>query len=128
MVKKAAVKKMVSAAKSAAKKTVQEKVKEFEAKPEVRVVEPLDPEFVVEWMAENDMRHGDDWNVLRPGYQREYCEVRTKDGVEVGPCFPDKGVFTRLDGAQMIMESDVTHVRYFERRDIDEEDEYEDDE
>lgn len=118
MAKKVAVKKKVSSAKNAANKASQDKLEAFVAKPEPKGVEPLDPDFVAEWMAEQEMKKGEDWEELRPGYSKEYCEVRTKDGVEVGPCFPNGGKFTRLDGEQEILESEVTHVRYYEQNDM----------
>ena len=76
----------------------------------------IDPEFMDNWMAENDLQRGSEWEKFKSGYEKEFCEVRLKDGRIEGPCFPNAGKFTRLDGVCVFPESDVTHIRYFENK------------
>lgn len=78
-----------------------------------QAVEPLDHEFVEEWMEEQGVRRGDEWLEMVPGYEREFCEVRLKDKTVIGPCWPNAGKFMRLDGGTETLESEVTHIRYF---------------
>jgi len=76
----------------------------------------VDPDFMEDWMAENDLQVGSEWEKLKSGYEKEFCEVRLKDGRIEGPCYPNAGKFTRLDGVCVFTESEITHIRYFENK------------
>lgn len=77
--------------------------------PEPEGPEPFD---VDEWMEEQGLKRGE-WETYHKVYDKEFCEVRRKDGTEVSPCWPNAGKFVRLDTAIEVLESDVTHIRYF---------------
>ena len=67
-----------------------------------------------EWMRDQGLKPGRDWQVFRGDYHKEFCEIRLKDGKETGPCWPNAGNFVALaDGEKMIPGKDVTHVRYY---------------
>jgi len=64
-----------------------------------------------EWMEEQGLKRGE-WETYHRVYDKEFCEIRLKDGSEVGPCWPHSGKFVRWDTTE-IPEGDVTHIRYF---------------
>lgn len=73
----------------------------------------------VEWMEENEVKPGVDWLWLRGKPRTEYCDVRLRTGVEVGPCWPRLGKsmdFVNLSDESSVAFSDVTHVRYYEAK------------
>jgi len=69
-----------------------------------------------EWMADNNRREGDHWESLRPGKRLdlEYCDIRLKNGTELGPCWPNGKEFMELATEKAIPASGVTHLRYYE--------------
>ena len=86
------------------KEVVKEVVKEEEVK------EVFD---LADWLAEHSLCQGEDWEPYRG--RKEYCDIRLKDGTEIGPCWPN-GDFIDLtdDLERAIPYSDVTKVRYYD--------------
>jgi hypothetical protein len=80
--------------------------------PEPEVSQELEPFDTEEWMEEQGLKRGE-WECYHGEYEKEFCEVRRKDGVEVGPCWPNNGKFVRLDTAIEVSEGDVALIRYF---------------
>lgn len=83
-----------------------------------------------EWMDENNRSEGYAWKALKGRPDFEFCDVRLKNGKEAGPCWPQEKDFldcSRDDEATYPF-SNVTHVRYYDIRDKDEEDLGEEDE
>jgi hypothetical protein len=58
-----------------------------------------------------------DWQpYIQFTYRKRHCDVRLRDGSEVGPCWPNAGVFHDLNGSgRQISQADVTYVRYYDR-------------
>ena len=101
---------------------------------------PVGPESfdIEEWMDEQGLKRGV-WEIYYKSYDKEFCEIRRKDGSELAPCWPNAGKFVwMVDESVEVSESDVTHIRYFKTkhkviheddewgRDMEEEDEPED--
>jgi hypothetical protein len=85
-----------------------------------------------EWMEEMGVRESKTWKVFRVPVRLEYCDIRLKDGREVGPCWPRMGSDDFLFLGNEEDEygfGDVTHIRYYEegRVEKEEEEEEEDD-
>ena len=102
------------------KEVVKEVVKEEEVK------EVFD---LADWLAEHSLCQGEDWEPYRG--RREYCDIRLKDGTQIGPCWPN-GDFIDLtdDDERATPYKDVVSVRYYEspKASEPEEDDDEDDE
>lgn len=86
-----------------------------------------------EWMEEVSKKDGEDWVSFRGKPVMEFCDIRLKDGREIGPCWPKESEFVDLssDEEDTHSFSDVTHVKYYkddEDGDNSEVDECEDDE
>jgi hypothetical protein len=82
-----------------------------------------------EWMEEVGKKPGKDWVSFRGRVNLEFCDIRLKDGREIGPCWPKTTDFVDLsseDEDQHPM-SEVTHVRYYTDSDWDEIEDEDDD-
>jgi hypothetical protein len=77
----------------------------------------MNREELDEWMADNNLVEGEDWEKFDGKYRMGYCDIRKKDGTELGPCWPYKdGCFIDItgDGINKIMFDEVSHVVYYE--------------
>lgn len=81
-----------------------------------------------EWMAENNRREGDSWEPLKAGKKPdlEYCDIRLRDGKELGPCWPNGKDFVELETEKVIPASGIIHIRYYENSLVPSENEEED--
>lgn len=72
-----------------------------------------------EWMEEYGKKTGEAWVPLVGRPTQEFCDIRTKKGKEIGPCWPKSAEFIDLssDNEERIPLSSVTHVRYYESND-----------
>lgn len=67
-----------------------------------------------EWMEENGVRMGGDWEKFQGKPRVQFCDILMKDGNDLGPCWPRDLDFVCLADETEIAFSDVTHVRYWE--------------
>jgi hypothetical protein len=69
---------------------------------------------LADWLSEHNLSQGEDWEPYRG--RKEYCDVRLKDGKEIGPCWPTNGDFIDLtdDVERAISHKDVVCVRYYD--------------
>ena len=89
-----------------------------EIRPAAQAEAPDPDEFSEEWMDEQDVRRGRAWVRFGGSCAREFCDVRTKDGKEVGPCWPKGDVFVKLEDDEEVLCGAVTHVRFYEDRSV----------
>ena|ERR1035437_10097504 len=78
------------------------------------IQEPFD---VQDWMETYHRKKGEDWEKWNGKPEQEYCDLRLKDGREIGPCWPTvRSVFVDLASEEedRIPFSDVKYIRYYE--------------
>jgi len=68
---------------------------------------------LADWLAEHGLNQGEDWEPYRG--RKEYCDIRLKDGTEIGPCWPNCDFIDLTDDLERaIPYSEVTKVRYYD--------------
>lgn len=68
-----------------------------------------------EWLEDNGVKVGEDWEKFLGKTRVQFCDVQTKDGKVLGPCWPRDRDFVDLsDDEKEIAAEDVAMVRYYE--------------
>jgi len=67
-----------------------------------------------EWMEENGVQMGSEWVPFQGKPRSQFCDLRLKDGNDLGPCWPRDLDFVCLADDTEIALVDVTHIRYYE--------------
>lgn len=68
-----------------------------------------------EWKLDNNVVSGKTWSPIDSRPRRDFCDIRLKDGTEIGPCWPRDNDFIDLssDDDQSYPYSSVTDLRYY---------------
>ena len=67
-----------------------------------------------EWMEESGVHSGTEWKTLVGKPSTEFCDIRLKNGREIGPCWPMVKTFVDLAHEDIVYPfSDVSHIRYY---------------
>ena len=57
---------------------------------------------------------GKEWVKYSGDYNKQFCDIKLKNGEEWGPCWPNSGIFNvHTDGSPNINESEVLEIRYY---------------
>ena len=68
---------------------------------------------LADWLAEHSLSQGEDWEPYRG--RKEYCDIRLRDGTEIGPCWPNCDFIDLTDDLERaIPYKDVVRVRYYD--------------